>query len=101
MSATQAEIEKGRRERFEKARARQVLRAAPGYVPTEVLDLVRFMAKTWAEVDKFVYENCTGDALMKYPVIQGTRNQMDLTKIGEQPINKENLHKAVQWMLST
>ena len=74
---------------------------APGYVPAEILDLVRFMAKTWAEVDKFVYANCTGDALMQYPVIQGTRNQLDLAKIGEQPINKENLHKAVQWMLST
>ena len=71
-----------------------------GYAPAEILDLCRFLAKTWAEIDKFVYENCTGDALMRYPVIQGTRNQLNLKKIGEQPINAANTAKAVKFMLS-
>jgi hypothetical protein len=70
-------------------------------IPQEVLELVRFLAETWTDIDKFVYENCTGEQLMKYPVVQGTRNQINLKRIGEQPYSKESLHKAVAWMLNT
>lgn len=70
-------------------------------IPQEVLELVRFLAETWTDIDKFVYENCTGEQLMKYPVVQGTHNQINLKRISEQPYNKESLHKAVAWMLNT
>ena len=67
-------------------------------IPIEVLDLVRFLAATWTEVDKFVYEHCDGDALMYYPVVQGTSNQIKLMRIGEQPCSNENIRVAVEWM---
>jgi len=38
-------------------------------IPPEVLDLVRFMCATWAEIDKFVYEHCDSNALTHYPVV--------------------------------
>ena len=67
-------------------------------IPPEVLDLVRFLAATWVEIDKWAYRHCSGEALMKYPVIQGTMNQIRLHRIGEQPLNKANVGKAVAWM---
>lgn len=70
-------------------------------IPEEVLDLVRFLAQTWDSIDSFVYENCDGESLMKYPVIQGMRNQMNLREIGKQQYSKENLRKAVDWLLNT
>lgn len=74
-------------------------RVDPIVIPAEMLDLVRFLAETWNKIDAFVYEYCSGDALMKYPVVQGTRNQMDLRRIGGQQYSKKNLRKAVDWML--
>jgi len=70
-------------------------------IPVEILDLVRFLANTWTEIDAFVYEHCDGEALMKYPVIQGTRNQINLKKIGEQSYNLKKIREAVEWMLSS
>ena len=69
-----------------------------GVIPHEVLDLVRFMCATWAEIDRFVYQYCDGDALMHYPVVQGTGNQIRLQRIGEQPHNAANISKAVKWL---
>lgn len=68
-------------------------------IPTEVLDLLRFMCETWSAIDKFVYENCDGDSLMKYPVIQGTSNQIKLSKIGGQQYDEKNIRIAVKWMI--
>lgn len=67
-------------------------------IPPEVLDLVRFMCATWTEVDRFVYQHCDSDALMHYPVVQGTSNQFRLQCIGEQPHDTANIRKAVEWM---
>lgn len=67
-------------------------------IPPEVLDLVRFMCATWAEIDRFVYQHCDCDALANYPVVQGTSNQIRLLRIGEQPYNAANIHKAAEWM---
>jgi len=67
-------------------------------IPLEVLDLVRFMCATWTEVDRFVHQHCDGDALMHYPVVQGTSNQIRLQRIGEQPADAANIRKAVEWM---
>ena len=68
-------------------------------IPPEVLDLLRFMCETWNAIDKFVYENCDGDSLIKYPVIQGTSSQINLSKIGEQQYDKKNIAIAVEWMI--
>lgn len=67
--------------------------------PPEILDLLRFMCETWSEIDKWAYENCDGDALAKYPVIQGTSNQMRIREIGNQPYDSSKLKDAVTWML--
>ena len=75
-------------------------RVHPVVIPAEVLDLVRFLAATWDEIDRWAYAECGGSALMKYPVVQGTRNQIAMRRIGEQPHNTRNIHKAVDWMLS-
>lgn len=69
-------------------------------IPTEVLDLIRFMCQTWAAIDVWAYANMTVEALGKYPVIQGTSNQISLMRIGEQTYDKAAIGEAVQWMLS-
>ena len=66
----------------------------------EVLDLLRFMCNVWTDIDKWAYENMPANALGSYPVIQGTRNQLNLNKIGEQEFDKDKLIKGVEWMLS-
>ena len=68
-------------------------------IPVEVLDLVRFMCSSWSDIDAWAYEHAGVDALCKYPVIQGTRNQIDLKRIGEQRFDGANIRKAVNWML--
>nr|WP_240489331.1 hypothetical protein [Acinetobacter baumannii] len=72
-----------------------------GYVlvPKGVLDLTRFMCKTWAEIDNFVYKNCTN--LGEYPVIQGTSNQFNLAKIGNQKVDNKFIHSGVKWFLES
>lgn len=70
-----------------------------GVMPPELLDLVRFLADTWAKIDTFVYENCDPDKMGKYPVIQGTRNQINLINIGKQPYDTTRIRKAVDYML--
>lgn len=66
-------------------------------IPNEVLDLVRFMCATWTDIDKWAYT--TGDAIMQYPVIQGTSNQINLMRIGEQKHDTKNIPAAVKWLL--
>lgn len=69
-------------------------------IPSQVLDVVRFLAETWDKIDTFVYQHCDGDALMQYPVIQGTRNQSNLRAIGEQAYSRERIKEGVEWLLS-
>ena len=68
-------------------------------IPLEVLDLVRFMCETWTEIDKWAYQHMSGEALMKYPVIQGTANQLNLQRVGEQKHDTAKIHKAINWLL--
>ena len=68
-------------------------------VPEEIVDLLRFMCETWSEIDTWAYKYCDGDALGRYPVIQGSRNQIDLKTIGQQDYNIKNIRNAVDWML--
>ena len=72
----------------------------PVVIAPEVLDVVRFLAETWAEVDAFVYKHCDGEALMHYPVVQGSRNQINLKKIGEQQYDPARLKAGVEWLLA-
>lgn len=63
-----------------------------------VSDLARFMCNTWTSIDSFVYKNCSAQALMQYPVIQGTSNQSKLQAIGAQPYNTANIRLGVQYL---
>lgn len=65
----------------------------------QVKDLARFLSQTWSNIDKFVYEHCF-DSLMQYPVIQGTANQLNIQRIGDQSFDKDNLPKAVNQLLN-
>ena len=65
----------------------------------EMRDLVIFLCETWDEIDGWAYKYMDGNALNKYPVIQGTKNQGNLRKIGELPYNPENIKKAVDFLL--
>jgi len=73
--------------------------AAEG-VPLELLDLACFLAETWSKVDEFVSAHCNSDALIDYPVIQGTKNQIALRKIGSQKYNPANIRRAMEFLLS-
>ena len=70
----------------------------PLIIPPEVLDLLRFMCATWTQIDRWAYEHAGAESMAHYPVVQGTVNQINLQRIGEQPHNTANLHKAVKWM---
>ena len=67
-------------------------------VPVEVLDLMRFMCATWTDIDKWAHKNMTAESIGDYPQIQGTSNQINLQRIGEQKYSAKNLNKAVEWM---
>ena len=69
-------------------------------MPKEVLDLVRFLASLYNDIDKCVYEHGDSDLLMKYPVVQGTANQLKLKWIGEQEYSNKTIHTGVEFMLS-
>jgi hypothetical protein len=69
-------------------------------ITPEMVDLVRFLAATWDDIDRFVYEHCDAEALAQYPVIQGTRNQFNIRRIGMQEYKPENVRKAVDWLLA-
>lgn len=75
------------------------LAGSSAVIPKEVLDLVRFMCASWTDIDKWAHENMEGDALLKYPVIQGTSNQLKLKQIGEQKHDIKKIRKAVEWLL--
>ena len=72
----------------------------------ELKDLVRFLARLWLDIDKLKYEalslpdNEIKDFIVgQWPVVQGTRNQINLAKIGKQPHESKNIAKAVKAML--
>lgn len=83
----------------------RVVRYVEGGVVEDLEDLehlehlVRFLARAWMDAEALIYEHAPGDALAKYPVIQGTRNQFNLMKVGRQPYDTGRLHAAVRRML--
>lgn len=64
-----------------------------------IKDLAVFMCRTWKSIDDFVYANCNGDQLMKYPVIQGTSNQFRLARVGGLKYDKLKIPFAVDALL--
>jgi len=75
-------------------------------MPAECADLIRFLCGLWYDIDKLRYEAAAlpeeeikDFLIMKWPVVQGTRNQINLMNIGKQPYKSENVAKAVAWML--
>ena len=66
-------------------------------VPSGVLDLTRFMCETWTEIDKFVYKNCQN--LELYPLIQGSKTQSTIRKIGKQKFNPFAVGAGIQAMI--
>lgn len=68
-------------------------------LPTSLIDLVRFMCHVWHKTHEWAMNKAGADAFMSYPMIQGTANQMALSKIGAQSYNADNIRKAVEWMI--
>jgi len=70
-------------------------------IPPEVLDLTRFMCQTWSALQDFFYQQAKDGNLDvgSWPQVQGTRNQLNLTRIGEQPFDTKKLAVAVAWMM--
>jgi hypothetical protein len=69
-------------------------------------DMAVFMCGLWSETDKLRYKTLSlpdtqiKDYLFgKWPVVQGTRNQINLTSIGEKPYDSANIAKAVKMLL--
>ena len=78
----------------------------PLVIPSEVLHLVRFLAKLWHdeqdlrnEAYSLPDEQVKKFLIMEWPVVQGTRNLLNLSSIGKQPYDNAAVAKAVRWML--
>ncbi|WP_176492033.1 hypothetical protein [Pseudomonas aeruginosa] len=76
-------------------------------VPDGAADLCRFLAKLYCELDGLRYSTAKlpaeqiADALIfKWPVLQGTRNQLNIKRISEQPYDESKLHSAIAAMLA-
>jgi hypothetical protein len=64
---------------------------APAAVPVaeDLQHLVRFMCKMWVAIDEWA--SMWNEAMETYPMIQGTRNQMNLREIAAQPYDKKRV----------
>lgn len=68
-------------------------------IPIEIIDLVKFLAETWVNINRYVRDNHTDDQIDTYPLVQGAGNQINLTRIGKQKYTLENVYAAIDWML--
>jgi hypothetical protein len=66
-------------------------------IPPEVIDFARFMAKTWCDITSAI-DISDGEALMFYPQIQGTANQMKLRRIAARSFDHTKLAAAADWL---
>lgn len=77
-------------------------------IPPEVLDLARWLAKCLMDRHAVVMQAAAlRDAeafrdfvIDKSPIVQGSRNQWDLEKVGAQPVQRENVRIAIDWLLA-
>lgn len=58
--------------------------AARTDVPDDI-HLLRLVCEIWNDVDKWAYKHAGVHAIAKYPVVQGTTNQMTLRNLGAMP----------------
>ena len=66
----------------------------------EAIDLIIFLAGAWDSANDFIMKHCTGvDAIGEYPIVQGTKNQLDLKTIGQQQYDQKNVRAAVDSIL--
>jgi hypothetical protein len=69
-------------------------------IPDEAKALIRFLAAAWDGADKWIWENASHlDAIDNYAMVQGTSNQINLRRIGEQECDNEKIRAAVDEML--
>jgi hypothetical protein len=66
-------------------------------VAEDIQHLVRFMCRTWVAIDEWA--SMCNEAMETYPMIQGTRNQMNLREIAAQPYDKKRVAIGIQLML--
>lgn len=101
-----AGIEVAKGEGMDNTAAEAKIHVYPLVMPPECADLIRFLCAVWKDIDALRHKAyAMGAEEMKnylidhWPVIQGTRNQINLIRIGEQPYNSGNIAKAVSYML--
>jgi hypothetical protein len=86
---------------FERIREALEQQAAPAPVAVPVAEdlqhLIRFMCGTWVAIDEWA--SMFSEAMDTYPMIQGTRNQMNLREIAAQSYDKRRVAFGVQLML--
>jgi hypothetical protein len=87
--------------------AAPVVSAEQQGVADGLTDLCRFLAKIYCELDELRYSTAKLPAeqipdclICKWTVVQGTRNQLNLKRISEQPYDAENLHAAITHLLA-
>lgn len=87
--------------------ARPVPVAQAGQVPEGMPDLCRLLAKLYCELDELRYQTARlpadeiADAMLfKWPVLQGTRNQLNIKRISEQPYDESKLQSGVAALLA-
>ena len=78
----------------------QLAAPAPVVVPVaeDLQHLIRFMCRTWVAIDEWA--SMFSEAMDTYPMIQSTRNQMNLREIAAQSYDKKRVALGVQLMLS-
>ena len=68
-------------------------------VPVEIMELVRWLAGAYWDVYDAMMEHDPA-TLIHFPLIQGTRQQIKLRKIGNQECDITAVPAAVEWMLA-
>lgn len=71
-----------------------------------IIHVARFLAKSYTELNRLRYETAKMEPyeianymIMHWPVIQGTRNQLNIEAIGEQPYDAEKVSQGVKALL--
>lgn len=79
---------------------------SPEVDSSDLLALVVFLAKHHDELEALRYslyamtpEECKDAVVMKWPIVQGTRNQINLKRIGEMDYDSKAVGRAVTAIL--
>lgn len=73
-----------------------------------IVHAARFLADSYVELDRLRYETVQKDPheivdfmIMSWPVIQGTRNQLNIKAIGEQPYDVKMVSEGIKALLKS